>query len=394
MILRFMMLWIGILLNFSQFVNADNHEPSPIKIGMSVALTGNNKDYGIEIKQGVEIYFDKVNAAGGIDGHKLELIVLDDRYIPEDAAANVRQLIDKDQVLAMIGNNGTPTNLVSEPIINKNKILLLAPNTGAEIFHKSKYIFHLRGSYKDEVDSMIKGILSLGIKPEEIAFFTQNDSYGDSIYKNAMKALKESGFANPESLAYGRYNISPLNVLTPLVTIIREAKQPPKAIILGGVNYANIEFIKLAQKEFPKVLFVAPSPGLISISDEEKEAIKNTKIVVTQIVPPLNSDLHAVQEYKEDLKKYGHGEKPTYISLANYIAAKLLVVGLKKAAANNQLTREGIVDTFETLHDVDLGIGTKISFDKNNHQALHQVWLTTIKDGGFVPTTWSELKIN
>jgi branched-chain amino acid transport system substrate-binding protein len=396
MILRFITtLCIGILLNILPLNCAENTETPPIKIGSTVALTGPVKDYGIEIKKGLEIYFDKVNATGGIDGHLIELTVLDDGYIPERAAANIRQLINKDQVLAFIGNNGTPTNLVTQPIIDKNKILLLAPNTGATILRKTppdKYIFHLRASYDDEVKSMIKGILSAGIKPDEIAFFSQNDSYGDEIYKSAIAALKASGYGNPESLPYGRYNLNPLNILTHFVTIVHEAKKPPKVFILGGINNPNIEFIKMAHKEFPKALFVVPSLGFAFINDEEKKALDEIKILVTQIIPPLNSDLPAIKEYKEDLKKYGQGVKPSYLSLEHYIAAKLLAVGIKKAIANHQLTREGLVDTFENLKDIDIGIGEKISFDKDNHQALHKVWLTIIKDGEFVPTTWAELK--
>ena len=53
----------------------------------------------------------------------------------------------------------------------------------------------------------------------------------------------------------------------------------------------------------------------------------------------------------------GNNAAPSIISFQDYLTAKLFVIGLNQAAANNQLTREGLIDAFESLHDVDIGIG-------------------------------------
>ena len=68
------------------------------------------------------------------------------------------------------------------------------------------------------------------------------------------------------------------------------------------------------------------------------------------------------------------------------------MVGLKKAAAENKLTREGIIDALESLQDVDLGVGQKISFSKENHQAFDKVWPVIFKAGKYVPLDWAEIK--
>jgi branched-chain amino acid transport system substrate-binding protein len=70
------------------------------------------------------------NRVGGVNGRKLRLIALDDGYEPTRTTQNMRQLIEKDNVLAVIGNVGTPTAIVAVPLANEGKTLLFAPFAG------------------------------------------------------------------------------------------------------------------------------------------------------------------------------------------------------------------------------------------------------------------------
>ncbi len=110
-------------------------------------------------------------------------------------------------------------------------------------------------------------------------------------------------------------------------------------------------------------------------------------------MPSPNSDLAVAQDYRTDLLKYSPNAKPNYGSFEGYLDAKLFVIGLTEAIAKNTLTREGLIDAFESLKNVDIGIGSKISFDKNNHQALHTIWPTIIKNGQIEPLDWLKLKV-
>jgi branched-chain amino acid transport system substrate-binding protein len=372
---------------------------SHIKFGMSGGLTGVTKEYGKSMGEGIRAYFEKINASGGIKGHPLELILMDDAYIPTNTASNVRQLINKDHVLALIGDIGTPTILVTVPIVNEEKTVLFAPYSGSEVLRKSpsdRYVFNLRPGLREEVSALIKGILSTGIKPDEIAFFSQNDYYGDSVYKSAMDALKKAGYPNPESLPYGRYERNTYNIAGALGTIMRDSRiknKPFKAILMGGVQDTDVLFIKLTKENFPKTIFLITSQGLpLPLNEKEKEDLKGTTFVLSEVVPDYNSALPAVKEYREDLKKYIPEAKPSYISLEGYLAAKLLIIAVKKAAEENKLNRESLVEALESLHNVDLGIGIPVSFDKTDHNALKNTWTVTLKEGELVPVNWEEIK--
>ncbi len=190
-----------------------NVQAAEIKVGMSTALSGSAQALGQGMKRGIEAYFKQVNQSG-VNGNTLKLVALDDGYEPAKAAPNMRRLIDEEKVLAVLGNVGTPTAIVSVPIANEKKTLLFGAFTGAGVLRQTppeRYIINYRASYAEETAAMIEGLLSSGIKSEEIAFFTQNDGYVDAGYNGAMKALKAKGVANPENLTHGRYTRNTLS---------------------------------------------------------------------------------------------------------------------------------------------------------------------------------------
>jgi ABC-type branched-subunit amino acid transport system substrate-binding protein len=107
-------------------------------------------------------------------------------------------------------------------------------------------------------------------------------------------------------------------------------------------------------------------------------------------VPHFESSLAAVKEYKKDLRSYSSTATPGFVSLEGYIAAKIFVEGVKKAGSNP--TRENVIDGIESIKDLDIGIGTPITFSNTEHQASHKVWPTKIKSGKFATFNWSDLK--
>ncbi len=361
-----------------------------VDIGMSVALSGPAAALGNGMKLGVETYFKQINAADGVNGKKLNLIALDDGYEPAKAGANVTKLIADNKIVAAIGNVGTPTAIVTVPVFNKQKTLLFGAFTGAGLLRKSppdRYIINYRASYAQETAAMVKGLLDNGIKPEEIAFFTQNDGYGDAGYKGAVKALKEAGFNKTESLAHGRYTRNTVNIEDGLGTIL-DAEIEPKAIIMVGAYKACSEFIKLAKEDLPNAIFLnvsfVGSNALAKALGKDGEGV-----IVTQVVPHFNSAAPGVKEYRNALKKYSPDSNPGFVSLEGYIAAKLLVEGLKKA---KKATTEDLIDGLHAVTNYDAGIGVPITFSKDLHQASNKIWPTVIKGGKFVPLEWKSLK--
>lgn len=388
---------ILILLTFAQLSFAQGTQPtvnqSPIKIGSSTVLDGPAQTLGQDMTLGIKAYFDRINAAGGINGQKVTLIVYNDSYEPSLTAPNMRKLITRDKVLAVIGNVGSPTAVVSVPIAEELKTLLYGCYAGTEVLRKKppdRYVFNFRASYAEETAAMVKGLLRAGIKPDEIAFFTQNDSFGDSGYFGAIKALKEEGYQDSEKLMHGRFTRNTLNVEEGLSEIL-DAEKMPKAIIMVAPYLPAARFIKLAAEDLPNTLFLNVSFVGSETLVKDLGALGDNRVIVTQVVPSYDSDLPAVKEYRESLEKYANNAQPGYISLEGYLATKLFVLALQRAVDANKLTREGLIDVMQNMRDVDIGIGILISYDKNNHQALHTVWPTILRNGKFTSFEWTEL---
>ncbi|WP_201797106.1 ABC transporter substrate-binding protein [Vibrio penaeicida] len=361
-----------------------------IKVGMSTALEGPASGLGTNVKAGVESYFKMVNDAGGVNGNKLELIAINDGYEPGKAAKNTRALINDHKVVAMIGNVGTPTAVVTVPIANEMKVPLIGAVTGAGLLRQSppdRYIINYRASYAQETAAMIDGLLGSGIKPEEIAFFTQKDGYGDAGYNGGVSALKSHGFTDIGSIAHGRYERNTTNVEDGLITVL-DAEVEPKAIIMVGAYKPCAEFISLAQEELPDALFLNVSfVGSVSLMKELGE--KSEGVIITQVVPHYEANLPTVNEFRSSLSSFNNSVPPSFLALEGYLAAKILVDGIK--SKSGILNSEDIVNGIQSLSNFDLGIGTKNMLDATHHQASNDVWPTQIKGGQFVKLNWNEL---
>ncbi len=359
-----------------------------IVIGMSTALSGSAQFLGQEMKRGVEAYFSETNLKGGINGKSLRLEALDDGYEPGKAGPNMRKLIDEHKVFAILGNVGTPTAVVSIPIANEKKVPFVGAFTGAGILRKSppdRYIVNFRASYNQETANMVDGLMKdLGIKPQEIAIFTQNDAYGDAGFNGVVKALKSNGYNDVNRLVHGRYQRNTDNVEDGLSRIL-EARVTPKAVIMVGTYKACAKFVKLARKEkldalFINVSFVGSEALLKELGDQSEG------VIVTQVVPPLDSNLPAVKNY---LNAIGSAT-PSFISLEGYLAAKAFGEGLRLAGVNP--TGEALIDALEKGTTIDLGLGTTHVLSKSEHQFSQRVWPTQIVKGQYKSFQWADLR--
>ena len=356
---------------------------------MSAAFSGPAKKLGEGMRKGVEAYFARINHGGGVFGKQLKLIALDDAYEPSRTGPNMHRLIEDEHVFAVLGNPGTPTATVAVPIANAAKTPFFGAYTGAGLLRKTppdRYVINLRASYAQETSEMVRGLIQqLGMRPSELAFFTQNDAYGDSGYSGGISALKALGYTDAERLPHARYPRNTLDVEAGLARVL-EPGVDPHAIIMVGAYKPCAKFIKLARKHGLRALFVNVS--FVNGDELNRELGPDGKgVVVTQVVPSYDSDLPVIHEYRASIAPEDVG----FISLEGYVAAKAMVEGLQRAGPN--ATRESFIDAYETGGAFDLGLGISHQLSKTRHQISDKVWPTVIEHGHFEPLrTWAELR--
>ncbi|MDO8827419.1 ABC transporter substrate-binding protein [Methylophaga sp.] len=361
-----------------------------IKVGMSGPLTGPLSEMGLSIQAGINAYFSKLNQQGGVKGKLVEFLALDDFYEPDQAAANMRQLINEHGVLAVLGNVGTPTAVVTVPIAEQLQVALVGAFSGGDVLRSnppSRYIINYRPGYKQEVEMLIDGLLNAGIRPEEIAFFTQQDSYGNAVYHAAATALQAREFYQVDYLTHAYYSRNTLNVESAVATILK-ANIPPKVILMGGSYAPSAKFIKLLYEDRPDLWFVNVSFVGSHVLEQSLDGI-NANVIVSQVVPEVDADLPLVREFRGALKEYDSALQPNTVSLEGYIVAKIFAEALQNMEGN--ISRETLIDALHELVDLDIGLGSNINLDKNQQQGSNMLWLSRLENGAFHSFEWSSV---
>ena len=359
--------------------------PNQLTIGMTTALNGPASFLGTSFRTGVEAYLNSVNEKGGVNGRKIKLITYDDGYEPKNAVANATKLIKEDGVFCFLGNVGTPTALAIRKMLAEEKVPLFAPFTGAESLRKpvDRYLLHYRASYNQETEVFVQGMVDvLGYK--NIAIFYQDDGYGKAVLDGTTLALGRRGLA---PAATGTYTRNFENVYDAFGRIMAAR---PDAVVMGGTYSACAKFITMWKRKtllekrkdpdpvFMNVSFVGPD-RLAKLLDKYGEGV-----VVTQVVPPFNTDganYPVVTEYLAAMNRLFPAMKPSFVGLEGYLATTVFVEALKRAGKN--LTREGFIDIVESIKDLDIQAGNTISFSKENHQGSQTVYPTIIMSGRF-----------
>jgi len=370
------------------------HEPDPAAVplvfGMSTALSGPAGDLGQEMKLGVELSFVEANEQGGVGGRPLRLVVYDDGYEPARAVPNMLRLIDEDGVLAVVGNVGTPTAIAAAPIARERGTLFLGAFTGANVlrrFPPERFVINFRASYAEETAAIVDYLLrARGLRLDQIALFTQRDSYGDAGYAEALAALKRHGLRSESSLLHVRYTRNTLDVEGALARLI-DAPGEPRAVIMFGAYGPCAKLIRLAcQHDFAPVFASVSFVGARSLAEALGE--QGDGVIVTQVVPHPDSDLPVVRDYRAALRRHHGRAAPSHTSLEGYIVGRILLEALGRLETS--VSRSALIAAFESMQDVDIGLGFPISFSSGVHQASSRVWATVIGNGRVVPLDWEQ----
>ena len=349
-------------------------ERRAIVLGQSAPLSGPAAQLGLQMQLGAKAYFDAVNAAGGVGGMAIVLKTLDDGYDPARCKANTEKFI-QDDVFALFGYVGTPTSVAALPLATQAKIPFIAPFTGAESLRDpfNKLVFHIRASYYDETELIVKQLTQLGLK--KIAVFHQNDAYGQAGLKGVQRALERRGL-QPAGIATVERNsvdvAAAVNTLVPLGA---------EVIVQIGAYKGCAAFIREARKagyggQFYNVSFV----GTQALADElGKDA---AGVVISQVMPsPFGTTVGLVHDYQQALVKSDPKAEPNYTSMEGYMAARVVVDALRRLAGRP--TREGLIAALETLSGYEAR-GYQLRFSPNRHAGSNFVELSMLTADGKV----------
>ncbi|HTN51278.1 MAG TPA: ABC transporter substrate-binding protein [Anaeromyxobacter sp.] len=355
-----------------------------IVLGMVAPFSGAAKEMGQAVRTGVEVAFAAQNAAGGVGGRRLRLIAMDDGYEPARTSAAMKELVEGKKVFGVIGNVGTPTAAVAVPYANEKGVLFFGAVSGAPLLRNDppdRYVFNYRASYGEETAAIVRYLVEVRrIAPSEIAVFAQEDAFGDAGFEGVARVMRHYRRDPAKVLRVG-YKRNTADVEEAVQGILRHARGL-KAVVMVATYKPAARFVeKLKDAGHGRLVFSNVSfVGSNELAEELTQLGPGYAdgVVVTQVVPNPLAKASATLRYQKELKANAPGEKPGFLSLEGWVAARLLIEGLQRAGKN--VNTEAVVEALEGIKALDLGLGVPLTFAPSEHQASHKIW-GTVMDG-------------
>ena len=342
------------------------------------AFDGPAAALGTGMRQGIEAAFEEANRNGGVNGRMIALDTYDDGYEPDRSMNMVREVIERDAHIGLIGPVGTPTSQATQPLATAANLPFIGPFTGAGFLRdpELKNVVNIRATYGAEtavwIDHLVK---DLGL--ERIAILYQDDGFGRVGLDGVTAAMKSHGM---ELVARGSYTRNTVAVKTALLAI---RKAEPQAVVMVGAYKPIAEFIRLARK-------MNMAPVFVNISFVGSDALaaelgaEGEGVIISQVVPfPWDDSIPLVAAYHAALTAADPGAKPGFVSLEGYITGRVAIAALEAAGA--ALTRDTYLAALQGLGTLNLG-GFTLNYGVNDNQGSDVVFLTKIlADSSFTP---------
>ena len=350
-----------------------------VRIGMTAPLSGPNGAYGKAMRDTIEIYFKKINGAGGINGRQLHLECLDDGYESDRAVANTHSLIYDKKVFALIASYGSsPTTEAMNKEFAPAKVPLVGTISGADSLRgpisKSpnlRYMFNVRASYKTETQAIVTQLTSLGMR--NIALVYQDDGFGQSGFDGVKTALAKINL-QPSAVAS-----VPRNSVDVQAAVDTVSKANPQAVIMVTLYKPTAAFVRGMKKngQHPQLIALSPVGADQLISELGDDSVG---IGISQVMPyPWGARLKIIRDYQQLMDK--NESSYSYYGVEAYAMAKVMSEAIRQAGKN--LTRDALVSALENMNNLDMD-GLGINLNTQEHMGSNFVEITVIGKGGRV----------
>ena len=343
---------------------------SAIVLGQSLALTGPGSPLAQPFHEGAKLYFDRVNAAGGVHGRKIELVTLDDRGNPTVTVANTQKLLEQG-VLALFGFYGSPQVTAAYPLIKDSEVLMFAPMAAADQLRGTQYpnVYSLRPGYSEEAGAITRHAETLGARKLAILHATDGESM--AALDAAERTMTKLGASLVAKAAIGSGSLA--NSVDKAL-----AGRPDSILLISDAFGAAGAVRDLRAKGFRGPIYGFSNAGESLLAEELGP--EGAGVVVVRVVPKSDGSRFAVvRDLQTDASAAKLG-KPNVYMLEGYIAARVCVEALRRMP--REPTRAQFKRSLDGLSEFNVG-GFRAHF-ANDRVASRLVELSLIDSQGRV----------
>ena len=352
-------------------------DPNALVLGQSLPLSGPSAQLGLDYRRGALAWFEAVNREGGIHGRKIQLISLDDKYEPPQTLINTRQLLNRNDLLALFGYVGTPTTKVALPLIEEASVPLVAPMTGASLFRQPdlRMVFNMRTSYRREIAAMVDELVRDA--HHRIAIVYQDDAFGQDGLDGALAALSRHGLKPVVVTTVQRNSAQVGEALDDLMAT------NPNGIVLVSAYVSSAALSSALRNRGSRAQIMNVSFVGTQALQKAMPVGEANGIGVAQVVPfPWNRWIPVVADYQRCLRLSDKSSGFGFTSFEGYLAARMITEALERAGKNP--SRQALVQALESIRDLDLG-GFRLQMGRDDHDASDFVELTFLGSQSWEP---------
>lgn len=311
------------------------------KVGAYLSLSGAETQFGQDTREGIELAMDEVNAKGGVKGKKIKVVFEDDKSNPQEASNKVLQLIDRDKVLALLGEVASSRSKAGGIVANKKKIPMITPSsTNPDVTKVGPFVF--RVCFTDDVQGQMGArFVSEKLGKKKVAIlYASDDLYSSGLAnvfrteakKLGMEVVIEKSFLKNE---------------TNFTTYLNEIKGANPEMVYAPIYYnAMVPVARQAKAAgIPGSMFIGGdgwhAESLVNDAGEEMEGAYFTNHFSPDM--PSEASKTFVKKYSE---RFRH--EPSSMAATGYDAALLLADAIGRAKADTpEAIRDAIAETKE-----------------------------------------------
>lgn len=357
--------------------------PTEIVIGSHQDLSGPIKVWGVPVSNGMKMAVDEINAAGGINGRKLKLIMEDSGYDPKRAVLASQKMIEKDKIFAMIGPMGSPTVLAAQDVLFDAGVLQLFPLTAAEFTFKfdpakpqERLKFNNILPYLESTRAAMKHMIEWK-KFTKPCIMHQDDEYGKTVLDgfNQQTAAMKIAPASITSYKRGASDFS--------AQVAKMKADGCDLVVLGTVIRETIGAMVEAKKLGWDVTFLGATPtNVLEVPALGKDAVEGFYAAGGFEIPYADTAKGKVQDWLANYKK-AFGSDANTQAIIGYNAVMTFAHYVNKAGKD--LTGAKVLEAMESgdvFNDIFNSPPTK--FSKTNHLATTVTQVQQVKNGRWV----------
>jgi branched-chain amino acid transport system substrate-binding protein len=347
-------------------------EDKTVTVGINLPLTGADAQAATKIKQGAQMALDEANAAGGVAGYKIKILVLDDgtatagQYDPAQAATNARKMVSDPNVVAAIGPQMSGSGKAMSPILSQGNLAIITPSSTNPDITNPKFASQYRPAGKAIYFRTVTTDAYQGpnmanyyadtLKVKSVYVLDDSGAFGVGIADAFQKQAEKRGIK-----VLGRDQLNPKEAdYTAILTKIKSLN--PDAIYYGGVAQAGVKLAKQSYDILPKVI-KGGGDGMHSTDLLSGAGFPAAEGWYVTIAAPHVLDQPQVADWAKRFEKTFGGPPEDY-SLTAYDAALVILDAIKRVAASGKpVNRENVRDAIQSAKVNTLQ--GEVSFDEN-----------------------------